>query len=127
MKLNLPSPPAARRDPTITRLHDSELHDDYAWMRDKSSPEVIEYPNQENAYTAAAMAGTEKLQAELYEEILSHIKEDDVSVPYRDGDWEYLTRTEKGRQYGIYIRRRAEQVGAQEERSEERRVGKEWS
>ena len=100
-----PQPPIAERDPRTTPLHNTELHDDYAWMRDKGSPRVTSYLEQENAYTAHAMAGTETLQQELYDEILSHIKEDDVSVPYRDGDWEYLTRTEKGLQYPRYCRR----------------------
>ena len=102
-----PQPPVAERQPRTTPIHDTELHDDYAWMRDKSSPEVIAYLEQENAWTAQAMAGTEELQQQLYDEILSHIKEDDVSVPYRDGDWVYLTRTEKGLQYPRFCRRPA--------------------
>jgi oligopeptidase B len=76
-------------------------------MREKSSARVQSYLEAENAYTAEAMRGTEALQEELYEEILSHIQEDDVSVPYRVGEWEYLTRTEKGKQYVRYCRRRA--------------------
>ena len=100
-------PPVAEREPHTTRIHSTELHDDYAWMRDKDSPRVLDYLKAENAYTAAMMAGTEELQKQLYDEILSHIKEDDVSVPYRDGAWEYLVRTEKGLQYPRYCRRPA--------------------
>ncbi|HEX4156784.1 MAG TPA: S9 family peptidase [Acidobacteriaceae bacterium] len=110
----LPQPPPARREPPIaqrqprtTSIHSTELHDDYAWLRDKDDPRVTAYLEAENAYTAAAMAGTEALQQQLYDEILSHIKEDDVSVPYRDGDWEYLLRTEKGQQYPRFCRRPA--------------------
>jgi oligopeptidase B len=98
------APPIAKRIPHPTQLHGTALEDDYAWLREKESPEVLAHLQAENAYTAAAMAGTEALQAALYDEILSHIQEDDVSVPYRDGDWEYLTRTEKGRQYPRYSR-----------------------
>ena len=54
------------------------------------------------------MSGTEHLQQVLYDEILSHIKEDDVSVPYRDGNWIYWTRTEKGRQYPRFCRHPAD-------------------
>lgn len=86
-------------------LHGTELTDNYGWLRDKGSPEVTAYLEAENAYTAEAMRGTETLQQKLYDEILSHIREDDVSVPYRDGAWEYLTRTEKGRQYARFCRR----------------------
>ena len=99
------APPIANREPKRTAIHGTELIDDYGWMREKGSPAVTAYLEAENAYTAAAMSGTETLQKTLYDEILSHIKEDDVSVPYRDGAWEYLTRTEKGRQYARYCRR----------------------
>ena len=98
-------PPVAAREPKTTSLHGTELHDDYAWMRDKGAARVTAYLAAENAHTAAAMAGTEPLQSAIYKEILSHIQEDDVSVPYRDGAWEYLTRTTKGQQYARYCRR----------------------
>ena len=99
------APPVAERRPLVTRMHGTELVDDYAWMRDKGAPEVIAHLQAENAYTAAHMAATENLQKTIYDEILSHIQEDDSTVPYRDGDWEYITRTEKGLQYPRYCRR----------------------
>jgi oligopeptidase B len=105
MNMMLPVPPVAEREPKITPIHGTELQDDYAWMREKGAPRVTAYLEAENAYTAAAMSGTEELQKKLYDEILSHIKEDDVSLPYRDGAWEYLTRTEKGKQYARFCRR----------------------
>jgi oligopeptidase B len=100
-------PPTARREPTSTTLHGVTLHDDYRWMRDKNSPELLAYLNAENAYTSAFMAPTADLQAKLYAEMLSHIKETDESVPYRLGDWFYYSRTLEGRQYPIYCRRAA--------------------
>ena len=100
-------PPSARRDPTPTTLHGVTLHDDYRWMRDKESPELLAYLHAENAYTAAFMAPTVELQATLYAEMLSHIKETDESVPYRHGDWFYSTRTVEGSQYPILCRRAA--------------------
>ena len=100
-------PPVARRDPTPTTLHGVTLQDDYRWMRDKDSPEVIAYLEAENAYTTAFMAPTAELQAKLYAEMLSHIKETDESVPYRLGDWFYTTRTVEGSQYPIHCRRPA--------------------
>jgi oligopeptidase B len=107
--------PIAKPEPSILTLHNTTLQDYYAWLREKGTPRVQEYLEAENAYTAAAMAGTEELQKALYEEVLSHIKEDDVSVPYRDGAWEYLTRTEKGKQYARYLRRAAGKADAPEE------------
>lgn len=106
--------PLATPEPKTLDIHGTQLHDDYAWLRDKGSPRVTAYLEAENAYTSAAMKGTEALQGALYEEILSHIKEDDVSVPYRDGAWEYLTRTEKGLQYPRFCRRAAEGPGEEQ-------------
>ena len=100
------TPPQARREPTPTVLHGTTLHDDYAWMRDKTSSELLAHLEAENAYTAASMAGTEELQATLYAEMLSHIKETDESVPYPDRGWLYSTRTVEGLQYPIHCRRR---------------------
>jgi oligopeptidase B len=100
-------PPTARRDPTPTTLHGVTLEDDYGWMRDKSSPELLAHLRAENAYTSSVMAPTESLQARLYTEMLSHIKETDESVPYRLGDWFYSTRTVEGSQYAIHCRYRA--------------------
>ncbi|MDP9052267.1 MAG: S9 family peptidase [Acidobacteriota bacterium] len=100
-------PPVARREPTPTTLHGVTLEDDYRWMRDKESPEVIAYLTAENAYTAAAMASTADFQASLYSEMLSHIKETDESVPYRLGNFFYTTRTVEGSQYPIHCRRPA--------------------
>jgi oligopeptidase B len=115
VKQTLPSPPVAERKPQTTRIHDTDLTDDYAWLRDKGSPDVTAYLEAENAYTAAVMEDTAELQKQLYDEILSHIKEDDVSVPYRDGDWVYITRTAKGSQYAIYLRRQAAEPDAPEQ------------
>ena len=99
--------PVARRETKAVAIHGTELVDDYGWMRDKTSNEVIAYLNAENAYTEAAMAGTVDLQATLYKEMLSHIKETDESVPYRKGGWWYSTRTVEGLQYPIHCRRSA--------------------
>src|SRR3984893_12617480 len=88
--INMPSttvvsPPIARRQETINTIHGHRLADDYAWLREKTSPEVIAFLEQENAYTRAVMRTTEELQAALYKEMISHIKETDVSVPFRAG------------------------------------------
>ena len=111
--------PEARREMTQVTLHGQTLLDDFGWMRDKSSPEVIAYLQAENAYTAAAMEGTEELQATLYAEMLSHIKETDESVPYRYRGWWYSTRTVEGSQYAIHCRRAAAADGSLDESAAE--------
>ena len=112
------SPPVAQRDPQVTHPHGTELQDDYGWLREKNAARVTAYLEDENAYTTAMMSGTEELQGLLYDEILSHIQEDDSSVPYRDGDWEYITRTEKGQQYARYCRRPVGPNGTADEAAE---------
>ncbi len=107
MSLTEIHPPIARREPHSVRYHETDLQDDYHWLRDKSSPEVIAYLTGETAYAEAFLQPTKKLQDSLYEEMISHIQETDISVPYRDGDWLYYTRTVKGLQYPIHCRRSA--------------------
>ena len=97
--------PVARPQRTETTLHGHILVDDYAWLRDKESAETLAYLQAENDYTAAILAPTTELQQTLYREMLSHIKETDISVPFRDGEYWYYTRTEEGQQYPIYCRK----------------------
>src|SRR5580698_7702764 len=100
------TPPLAEAKHTENSLHGHTLVDDYAWLRDKESQETLAYLTAENDYTAAVMEPTKDLQETLYREMLSHIKETDVSVPFRDGDYWYYTRTEEGQQYPIYCRKK---------------------
>ena len=97
--------PVARREPKQTPLHGTVLVDDYAWLREKENPEVTAYLEAENAYAEAVMAPLAGLRDELYQEMLSHIKQTDISVPYRDGSWWYYSRTEEGLQYPVYCRK----------------------
>jgi oligopeptidase B len=98
-------PPVARKEPRTTEIHGLKLSDDYFWMRDKANPEVRAYLEAENAYTDALMRPTEALQGRLYDEMLARIKETDVQVPYREGDYFYYSRTEQGKQYPIFCRK----------------------
>ena len=101
------TPPIAAKVPTETALHGATLSDDYAWLRDKENPEVTAYLEAENAYAETVMAPLASLREQLYQEMLSHIKQTDVSVPFREGGFWYYTRTEEGRQYAIHCRRPA--------------------
>jgi len=101
------TPPVAKKVPKETRIHGDVLKDDYFWLRDKKNPEVAAYLEAENAYVEAVMAPTKPLQEALYKELLSHIKQTDVNVPYPDGKWFYYSRTEQGKQYPIFCRKAA--------------------
>ena len=108
------TPPVAPIHPHQSALHGETRTDNYFWLREKSSPAVLDYLAAENAYTAAVMQSQEALQERVYQEILSRIKETDLSVPVRQGAYFYYTRTEQGRQYSLYCRKRFS-MEAQEE------------
>ena len=80
--------------------------DNYFWLRDKKNPEVKAYLEAENAYTDAVMKPTEAFQKRLYDEMLGRIKETDVDVPYKKGNYFYYSRTEAGKQYQIRCRKK---------------------
>jgi oligopeptidase B len=101
-----PAPPVAKKVPRTVEVHGIKLSDDFFWMRDKKNPEVISYLEAENAYTEAMMKGTAELQERLYKEMLSRIKETDTNVPWPLGGYLYYTRTEQGKQYPVYARRK---------------------
>src|SRR5205085_7059603 len=106
------APPMAKKVHTENHVNGGALVDDYRWLREKSNPEVAQYLEQENAYAAAVMQPSEALQKKLYDEMVSHIKETDTSVPYRRGDYFYYSRWEAGKQYQIYGRKKAAANGS---------------
>ena len=94
--------------------HGSIVKDNYYWLREKSNPDVVRYLEAENAYTEEVTRSLKPFVSSLYEEMLSHIKQTDLSVPVRRGDYFYYTRTEEGKQYPINCRRKGA-MQAQEE------------
>ena len=100
----IPEPPRARVAPTRLETHGVVRVDDYYWLRERDNPEVTAYLEAENEHTRAVMEPTEALQETLFAEIKGRIKQTDMSVPYREGDYSYYTRFEDGREYPIYCR-----------------------
>jgi oligopeptidase B len=107
-------PPVAPKHPHFTVTHGDTLRDDYHWMREKSSPEVMDFLVAENAYADAVMEPTHPLQDALYREMLGRIQETDVNVPYRKGGHYYYSRTEEGKQYSIQCRRKGSMEAPEE-------------
>jgi oligopeptidase B len=103
---SLPAPPVAKKVPHVSEVNGHKMVDNYFWLRDKPNPEVRAYLEAENVYTDAVMRPTEAFQKKLYDEMLGRIKETDVEVPYREGDYFYYVRTEAGKQYGIRCRKK---------------------
>ncbi len=100
------APPVAKRDPQTTVLHGETWVDEYRWLRNKGTPEVEEYLRAELAYADAYMEPTKALQQKIYDEMLSRIQQTDTNVPYLDRGYHYYSRTEEGKQYPIYARRK---------------------
>lgn len=112
-------PPVAGIKPHIRTIHGDTVTDNYYWMIDyfKHGPDsarVISYLEAENAYLDTMMAGTKELQAQLFREMKGRIKEKDESVPVFSNGYYYYTRTEEGRQYFKYCRKKGSLDAAEE-------------
>ncbi|MBI4408470.1 MAG: S9 family peptidase [Gemmatimonadetes bacterium] len=99
-------PPVAPVRTRVDTLHGEVRVDDYFWMRERENPDVRAYLEAENRYTQTMMKGTESFQEKLYQEMLGRIKQTDLTVPVRQGDYFYYWKTEEGKQYRIYARRK---------------------
>jgi oligopeptidase B len=106
--------PVAKIAPHETVIHGDLRVDNYFWMRDRSDPDVLAYLTAENRYMEELMEPTRDLQQRLYNEILGRIKEDDLSVPVKRDDYYYYSRTEQGKAYALYCRKRGGPDGPEE-------------
>src|SRR5262249_42716177 len=88
--------------------------DDYPWLRDRQDPAVLTYLEAENGYARAMLEPYKALEEKLYEEMVGRIKQTDLTVPYRDRGFWYYSRTEEGKQYSIYCRKRGTLEAAEE-------------
>jgi oligopeptidase B len=107
-------PPVAKAVPRKTEIHGYILEDDYFWLREKGTPEVTEYLEAENAYTETLLQPLKPLRDAIYGEMLGRIKQTDLSVPAKDGDYWYYSRTEEGKQYPVMCRRFGTMDGPEE-------------
>ena len=106
----LMKPPVAKKEPKVLKIHGYTITDNYAWLRDRETPkkpEIVKYLEEENAYTEHHMGQHKEFVDNLYKEMLGRIKQTDLSVPYKLGDYWYLNKTEEGKQYPTYLRGKA--------------------
>ncbi|NJC58702.1 S9 family peptidase [Brevibacterium marinum] len=96
--------PVAQKIPYERTHHGHTFVDDYEWMRDKDSPDVIAHLEAENEWTEAQTSQLEPLRESIFTEIRTRIKETDMSVPTRRGNYWYFSRTKAGLDYGISVR-----------------------
>src|SRR5690606_1302853 len=104
-------PPVAEIKPRTFVLHGDTIVDNYYWMNDyfKKGPDsarVVNYLKEENAYTDQVMAPTKNFQDNLFLEMKNRIKEKDESVPVFENGYYYYTRSEEGKQYYKYCRKK---------------------
>lgn len=112
--LDAQTPPMAERRPHVDTLHGDVRRDDWHWLRNREDPAVIRYLEAENAYTEARTAALKPLADRVYQEMLSRIKQTDLSVPvFRDGYW-YYAKTYEGKQYPALARRRGSLAAPEE-------------
>ena len=107
--------PIAKKVPHEVSMHGHTRIDEYHWLRDRDDPDVLAYLNAENAHADALMQGTEDERRVIYEEMVARIQETDSSVPVARGEFVFYARTEQGRQYELFCRRRAGDPAAPEE------------
>ena len=104
------SPPTAeKRDHSYTH-HGITISDPYHWLKDQGYPvvddeDILAYVKAENAWFETRMEPHKALVDELYEEMKARIKEDDSTVPQKDGDWLYWTEFEEGAEYRKWYRK----------------------
>lgn len=99
-------PPSAQKKPYKRTIHGDTAVDNYYWLRERESEEVLAYLNEENAYLQKKMQHTEALQRRLYEEITERIKPDEQSVPFFENNFWHYTRYEAGKEHPLYCRKK---------------------
>ena len=114
-----PAPPVAQRIDHKVVWHGETVVDPYHWLREKANPEVAKYLEAENAYTAAMTEDLKPFREALYAEMLGRIKQTDLSVPVRQRNFYYYSRTEEGKQYPIDCRKAAAPDGSFDEKAAE--------
>jgi len=100
----MPHPPVAARRPVTSEHHGHVRVDDYEWLREKESPEVVAHLEAENAYTQERTAHLADLRQQIFDEIKARTLETDLSVPMRVRDHWYYGRSFEGREYGASCR-----------------------
>lgn len=110
MPHRLPPAPEAKRVPHSVTHHGVTIDDPYTWLRDPgypnvSDPDVLAYLTAENDYFEAAMQPHRTLIDTLFAEMKGRIKDDESSVPQKDGDYVYWSAFDAGAQYPKWYRR----------------------
>ena len=96
--------PMADQRSHVHIAHQDERSDDYHWLRERNSPDVLAYLSAENAYTQTATEHLSDLRTSLYEEMKARLPASDQTAPVTVGDWRYFSRTTAGQSYPVHLR-----------------------
>jgi len=102
----MPSSPIAPKRPYAITQHGETRVDDYFWLRDRDDPEVMKYLTAQMDYLEEVMGRVKPMQESLFSELRARIQETDSTVPEKRGGYWYYLRTEAGKQYPIFCRRK---------------------
>ncbi|MDA9156883.1 S9 family peptidase [Candidatus Pelagibacter sp.] len=109
--------PHLKKKSEIKKCHNISWEDDYSWIHQddilevlkdskKLNPEVRKYLEEENSYTDFHLSDTKNIQKKLFDEIKGRIKLDDESLPFKDFDYEYWSKTTTKGNYSIKLRKK---------------------
>ncbi|RAJ97936.1 oligopeptidase B [Larkinella arboricola] len=98
-------PPRAAVKPTELTTHGHTRIDNYYWLNDRENPEVITYLKAENEYLETVLAPVKEFREKLFDEMKGRIKQQDESVPYKEGNYYYYTRFLEGGEYPVHCRK----------------------
>jgi len=109
--------PQLKRKLEVKKYHGFELKDEFSWVHQKDildvlkdssklNPEVRKYLEDENSYTEFHLKDAKNIQKKLFSEIKGRIKLDDQSLPYKDKNYEYWSKTTKKNNYSILLRKK---------------------
>ena len=109
-------PPHAAKRPFQVTSPNGAREDAYYWLRDdtRKNADMLAYLKAENDYADSVLRPLQPLEKRLYEETLSHIKQDDTSVPYRDNGYWYQTKFATGADYPVVVRRKGSQAAPEQ-------------
>jgi oligopeptidase B len=108
LSISAPTPPQAPQHPHLINQQGESRTDPFFWLRDNKDPETIKYLEAENRYADLMLKPVQALREKLYREMRGRIQETDLSVPYRIDDYYYYARSESGKQYEIFCRKKGD-------------------
>ncbi len=115
---------SAKKIPYKHEVHGDVRPDDYFWMRERDTPDVLAFLEQENRRTAEALKSVETIEAQLFQEMKARIKEDDSSVPRSRGPYSYFSKFVAGQEYAFHCRKPVVGGGSEQVLLDENQVAK---